>query len=134
MDLNTHGISAIIRNNDGKFLIVKEGRDVFNGSWAPPYGTCEVIDKSEEESVIREIKEKVNLNIMPLKKLITLTADKSTETFSIWSVKLLGGELKIDRNKLSESRWCSMEEVLNLKLFPAADIFFKKIKSGEIEL
>ncbi len=47
MNLSTHGIVALVRNDDGKFLLLEDSRELMRGSWAPPHGRCEVTDESE---------------------------------------------------------------------------------------
>ena len=134
MDLTTHGIVVVIKNNEGKFLLLKESRDLLKGAWAPPHGRCEISDKSEEDGVMRETKEETNLDVRPMKKLITQPADTKVKTVSFWLAEVSGGDLIIDPGEVSESGWFSLEESLKLNLYPGTRIFFEKVKSGDIEL
>lgn len=134
MDLSTHGIVALVRNENDKFLLLRESRDLFNGAWAPPHGRCEATDNSEEDGVVREVKEEVGLDVKPIKKLLTQPADTKVKTVSFWLVEVVGGELVIDPGEASESGWFTLDEALNLDLYPGTKIFFQKVKSGEIEL
>jgi ADP-ribose pyrophosphatase YjhB (NUDIX family) len=134
MDLSTHGIVALVINEDGKFLLLKESRDLLNGAWAPPHGRCEATDNSEEEGVVREVKEEVGLDVKTVKKLLTQPADTKVKTVSFWLVELVGGELEIDPGEASESGWFTLDEALDLNLYPGTNIFFQKVKSGEIGL
>jgi 8-oxo-dGTP diphosphatase len=134
MDLSTHGIVALVRSEEDKFLLLKESRDLLNGAWAPPHGRCEVTDSSEEDGVIREVKEEVGLDVKPIKKLLTQPADTKVKTVSFWLVEVVGGELVIDPGEASESGWFSIDEALNMNLYPGTKVFFQKVKSREIEL
>ena len=134
MDLSTHGIVALVRNNDGQFLLLKESRDLLNGAWAPPHGRCESSDMSEEDGVVREVKEETNLDVVPIKKLLTQPADTKVKTVSFWLVDVLGGDLIVDPGESSDSGWFGLEECLKQNLYPGTKIFFEKVKSGEIVL
>lgn len=87
MELTSHGVVAIV-TLDGKYLLLKESRDLMNGKWAPPPGRCDSEDLTEEDAVIREVKEETNLNVTPVKKIITTPADTKVKTVAFWLVKL----------------------------------------------
>ena len=132
MDLVTHGVVAIVRNNEGKFLLLEEARELLKGAFAPPHGRCETDDFSEENAVIREVKEETNLNIVPIKKLLTQKADTKVKTVTFWLTDLIDGDIEIDSGEVSSYGWFDINEVLELELYPGTRIFFEKIKSGEI--
>jgi len=134
MDLSTHGIVTMIRNENSKYLLLKESRDLYNGAWAPPHGRCDQVDKTEEESVIREVKEETNLYVKPVRKLLTQSADTKVKTVSFWLVDFISGNLVLDPGEASESGWFSVEESLKLSLYPGTKIFFEKVKTGEIDI
>lgn len=134
MDLSSHGVVAIIINSDGKLLLLKEARDIYNGAWAPPHGRCEVDDRTEENAVIREMKEETGLNVRPIRKLYTQHADSKVATVSFWLVRDIGGRLVIDPKESSDSGWFSIDEALKLELYPGTKIFLEKVQRGEINI
>lgn len=135
MAITTHGIIALIRNKEGKFLLIEDAREQVKGMWAPPHGCCEDIDKTEKDGVIRETKEKVGLTVAPLKKILTQSADTTVETVSFWTVDFDNKQqIVLDKEKLSAYGWFTPDEALKLKLYPGTKMFFQKIKSGEIIL
>lgn len=134
MDLTTHGIVAVIQNVEGKFLLLKEARELLNGAYAPPHGRCDATDLSEEKTVIREVKEETNLNIMPIKKILTQKADTKVKTVSFWLTELIDGDLKTNPVEVATYGWFTVDEALGLELYPGTRILFEKIKSNEIDL
>lgn len=134
MDLSSHGVVAVIINSDGKLLLLKEARDIYNGAWAPPHGRCEIDDKTEENAVMREVKEETGLKVQPIKKLYTQHADSKVATVSFWLVREVGGRLAIDQKESSESGWFSIDEALKLKLYPGTKIFLEKVQRDEISI
>ena len=134
MDLSTHGIVALIRNDEGKFLLLEDSRELMHGSWAPPHGRCEDTDESEEACVIRETLEETGLTIKPLKRLLTQQADTKVKTVSFWLVDFVSGKLDIDTSETSRFGWFSIDEALKIKLYPGTKLFFEKVKSGELSI
>ena len=129
--MEKHGIVAVISKNN-KYLLLEDSRELMKGKWAPPHGRCDNTDKSEKESVIREVFEETGLKVKPKKKLWTTKADVKTDTLSFWSVTIKGGKIKIDKEESSNYGWFTLEELLNLELYPATKKFFTLIKNGKI--
>lgn len=134
MDLSSHGIVALIRDKNGKYLLLEDCRKQMLGYWAPPHGRCEATDASEENGVMRETREETGLEVKPVKKLLTQPADTKVKTVSFWLVSLLGGEITIDTSETSNHGWFTVDEALNMKLYPGTKLFFEKVKTGEISL
>lgn len=134
MDLSSHGIVALVRNSENKYLLLEDCRKEMQGYWAPPHGRCEPTDTSEEAGVIRETFEETGLEIKPIKKLLTQPADTKVKTVSFWLVDLIGGQLKIDPSETSNHGWFTIDDALSIKLYPGTKLFFDKVASGEINL
>lgn len=132
-NLSTHGIVALIRNNEGKFLLLEDAREPMKGHWAPPHGRCEDSDITEENGVVREVKEETGLDAKPLKALLTQPADTKVKTVSFWLVETEGHEVQIDEESLRFG-WFSLKEASQLLLYPGTKIFFEKVAKGEINL
>ena len=132
-DLLDYGIAALVVKN-GKYLLLKNSKKAMFGHWAPPHGVCESVDKCEENCVIREVLEKSNLDVKPIKKLWTTKADTMVKTVSFWLVKVINGEIKINKRKSSDYGWFALGEVMKLKLFPATKRFFSLVKENKIKI
>ena len=135
MDLSSHGIVALVRNDEGRFLLLKEARQEMQGCWAPPHGCLESSDKSEEAGVAREVYEETGLHVEPVKKIFSQAADTKVKTVAFWLVDVAGwSNLEIDKTESSDHGWFSLDEVLELKLYPGTRIFFEKVASGDLVL
>jgi len=126
-----HGIVALLIKDD-KFLLLKDSRELMLDYWGPPHGRCEESDENEEETVKREVFEETNLNVSPQKKLWTTTADTKVKTVSFWLTEFISGEILIDKQESSEFGWFTIDEILNLKLYPGTKDFFNLVKNSSI--
>ena len=102
--------------------------------WGPPHGRCEESDESEEDTVKREVFEETCLNVQPQKKLWTTEADTKVKTVSFWLTDFVSGEVAIDSEESSEFGWFTIDEILNLKLYPGTKDFFNLVKRGNIKI
>lgn len=133
MDLSSHGIVALVRSSKGKLLFLEDARKPMKGLWAPPHGRCEASDDSEEQGVIREVKEETGLDVIPIKKIHTQTADTKVKTVSFWLVESDDTKVILDEES-SDSGWFTIEEALNLPLYPGTKSFCEKVRTGELTI
>jgi ADP-ribose pyrophosphatase YjhB (NUDIX family) len=134
MDLSTHGIVALVRNAEGKFLLLKDAREQMKDHWAPPHGRCESTDKSEEAGVIREVYEETKLAVTPVRNILTQPADTKVKTVSFWVVDCQADQLVVLDEESSAYGWYSVDEALDLLLYPGTKLLFEKLKSGQMNL
>lgn len=133
MDLSSHGIVALVRDKEGKFLLLEDAREQMKDLWAPPHGRCEASDFSEEDGVVREVREETGLEVIPIKKVHTQPADTKVKTVSFWVVESSSKDVILDEES-SNSGWFTVEEALGLTLYPGTRRFFNMVKGGEITL
>lgn len=126
-----HGVVVLIIKN-GKFLLLRDSRDLMLGHWGPPHGRCEESDKNEEGAITREVFEETGLTVKPLKNIWTTKADTKVETVSFWLAEIIEGNVLIDKQESSEYGWFSIDEALRLKLYPGTLNFFTLVKQGLI--
>jgi len=134
MDLSSHGIVALVRNDNNQFLLLEDGRAEMHGCWAPPHGRCEPTDTSEEAGVIRETFEETGLKVAPVRKVLTQPADTKVKTVSFWLVDTLSRKINIDTEESSNYGWFTVEEALKLTSYPGTKLFFEKVLRNEINL
>jgi ADP-ribose pyrophosphatase YjhB (NUDIX family) len=137
MDLSSHGVVIVILNEAGEMLFIKDARPAMKDHWAPPHGLCEPdTDNTEEDSVKREAFEKVGLQVTPLKKLYTRSADTKAKTVSFWLAKLVGpADISINPFKSSAHGWYTPKDALaTLTLYPGTKDFLQRVAAGEILL
>ena len=133
MDLSTHGIVALIQNDEEKILLLEDAREQMKGLWAPPHGRCEPSDKSEENGVKREVYEETGLKVEPFRKIHTQAADTKVRTVSFWLVTASTDDVKLD-DESSSSGWFTIQEALALPLYPGTKKFFEMVQRGDIKL
>ncbi|GEM_PF-858839 len=134
MDLQV-GVKAILKNTDGKYLLVKRSDEKYpeiGAKWDIPGGRIEK-GSSLMENLKREIKEEVGLELKETPKLIfaqdIIRPDKHVVRLT-YSGVIEGGPI-LDKTEHTEFKWFTLEELKNLENI---DIFLKevvdKISSG----
>jgi 8-oxo-dGTP diphosphatase len=113
------GVLAVIRNDEGKFLLTKiqaPGKKKAHGKWSFMLGTCD-INESLTDALIREVKEETNLDVSLVRPL--------AHTIEMFDLKILSylvtptyadQEVKLNY-EASESGWFSYEEAIHLDLY-----------------
>lgn len=130
--IKNHGVVVLIRDDQQRFLLLKDSRELMLDYWAPPHGRCDESDKNEKDTVAREALEETNLQVLPFKKVWTTEADTKVKTISFWLAEIISGEIKIDKRESSEYGWFTIDEALNLKLYPGTKKFFVLLKQRDI--
>jgi len=133
MDLSSHGVVALVRNTNGKLLLLEDAREQMKGLWAPPHGRCEREDFTEEAGVIREVKEETGLEVTPIKKVHTQPADTKVKTVSFWLVDCTSTDVTLDEES-SPCGWFAVEEALGMSLCPGTRLFFEMVRDGKITI
>lgn len=130
-----HGIVAIIRNERNEFLLVKEGRinNKYFNHWSGPHGQCNNDDIIEEEAVVREIFEECNLDVIPVRKLFTRSADTKVSTVSFWEAKIKDtSDISLIKanEEISQISWTSIDKIQSgeIQIYPGTIEFFNNIK------
>jgi NADH pyrophosphatase NudC (nudix superfamily) len=116
------GIVVVIKQN-AKYLLIKQNKNPYKGFWAPVHGVVEM-GETEEEAVIRETIEEVNLEVKPIKKLYTSSADYKVDVLHWWLAEYKSGNIKIDLKEASEYGFFSLQELATLQLLPMTKNFF----------
>lgn len=120
---------ALIKNNEGKYLLLKladyyKDFDKFHNAWCPPAGHIKE-NETVEESLIREVKEELSLDIKPIKLISECEQDIPGER-AVWWECLPLGEIINKSSEIAEYGWFSKQETKNMELWPATKKFFEK--------
>ena len=126
MNPSSHGIVALIRNERGEYLLLKDSREPMLGHWAPPHGRCKASDTSEEQAVMREVLEETGLTVKPLKKIATQAADTKVKTVSFWLVQAESTDNIRLNEESSAYGWYDTASLLRLELYPGTRSFFER--------
>ena len=108
-------VCGIIKK-DEKFLIAKRGKGVHEGIWEVPGGKVEK-EESNEEAIIREIKEELELDVKVVKYLMSITDfDEEEIQVHAYLCEIEGGQIHL--NAHTDMKWVSVSD---LKSFGFAD-------------
>ena len=110
-------VDGIVLDDKGKrILLIRRGREPFQGEWALPGGFLEY-DESGEEGVIREVLEETNLQtemIGEFKAVTTPGRDPRGHIVSIvYHLKIVGGEIQ-GGDDAAEAKWHDLKKLPKL--------------------
>jgi len=105
---------ALIRRDDGKVLVIKEGDMPYHGCWVLPGGYVRR-DETAENAVVREIREEVGIEVAP-RKVTGVYDDFSNDVdgqrvhyvLIVFEAKIIAGEAKVSR-EAAEYAWMNFD-------------------------
>jgi 8-oxo-dGTP diphosphatase len=106
--------ACVIKDSEGKYLLVQEARPKVYGLWNLPAGH---VDKGEsiESAAVRETKEESGLDVELLEK-IGIWQDKVEEPIRhAFTVKIIGGEVRPQPEEILDAKWYSFNEIVNMR-------------------
>ncbi|CAN5138564.1 hypothetical protein BH09PAT3_BH09PAT3_5470 [soil metagenome] len=105
---------AIIRDTQGRYLLVQERQEKVRGLWNIPAGWADN-DESPDQAAIRETKEEVGMDIVigaePLHRFVN--EQKQSEYYAFLAQEY-SGELVVQANELLDAKWLSYQDVVKL--------------------
>ena len=105
-------VAVILR--DGKLLVIRRAPSVsYAGHWAPPSGRIEP-GETQAAAVEREMREELGLTVRPLAKVWECPTDDGAYALHWWTARPLTHELVLDPGEVSEARWVTRAEYLEL--------------------
>ena len=120
-------VAGIILNDKNEVLIArrKEGKSL-EGYFEFPGGKVEA-GETEEESLIREIKEEINIDIEILEYF-----DTSIHRYNELNIKLIAYKCRTNVNPKKSTdhdllKWVNVEDLVNYKISPADIPFVNKL-------
>lgn len=107
--------SALIKNEEGKYLAVKLNKEIIGGVFVPPGGKLEQ-NETIRECIIREVKEELNIDI-EIKKLEAITEEEYADghwVFIMYGASIISGTPQImEPEKILEIKWVDLSEFKN---------------------
>lgn len=130
-------VFAVIRNAEGKFLMQKRHHPktpAVHDKWEFPGGGID-FGSSPKETLIRECKEEIGCIVVPERLLPLIehnvwehTDRPSVQVFLLcYLCHISEGEPRPMDEEVSEVRWCTREEAMQLDTLPAVKPFFEVI-------
>src|SRR5215208_4824055 len=110
-DGRMHGVAVAVRRDDGKWLMVRRSKNV--GSPLKvcfPGGTVEP-GESQQDAVVREMKEELGLNVRPIKQVWKHEFPDKPLTLWGWLAELENGsEMTMNEDEIAEVFWLGPKE------------------------
>lgn len=125
-------VAAIIIDNNKILIVRRSDKMKLAGMWEFPGGKIEQ-GESEEQCIIREIKEELNINISIHRHFLN---NKYKYEFgeiylSSYICKIENGSIKLSEH--DDYKWISVNELINFKFAPADESIVKKLIEEGIE-
>jgi 8-oxo-dGTP pyrophosphatase MutT (NUDIX family) len=120
-------IVAVLRRAD-RLLVIKRGPAARRpGYWAPLSGTLEP-GETQEEALVREVREEVGLTVRPLAKVWESETDDGIFRLRWWTADPGTDEVVADPGEVGDARWVTAEEFLAMDpVFDGDRAFFERI-------
>jgi 8-oxo-dGTP diphosphatase len=127
------GVVAVIHRG-GRILFIKRAEGTPHpGVWAPPSGEIDP-GESQEATLVREVREEVDLEVRPLRCVRQSVSASGTHTLYWWLAEPVGETLTLDASEASEARWVTAAEFAVLSpTFPGDCDFFNGIWPKEAD-
>ena len=110
-DGRVHGVAVAVRRDDGKWLMVRRSRNV--GSPLKvcfPGGTVEA-GESQEEAVVREMREELGLKVRPVKQVWKHEFPDKALTLFGWIAQVENGsQMQVNEDEIAEVFWMDAAE------------------------
>lgn len=119
-------ISRNRANGEEEYLLAKPNKDYgeFTGYWYAPGGKIEP-GESEEEALVRELKEELNLEIEPLRKIAETPGDVPNQITYWWFCEAKG-DMQVNKEELIEAGYFTLKEMDSMDMWPANKKFFQE--------
>ncbi|MFF4357909.1 NUDIX domain-containing protein [Streptomyces sp. NPDC001604] len=120
-----------VLHRGGRVLAIRRGPGVPRpGYWQPLSGKVEP-GETQEQAVVREVREEVGLTVSPLAKVWESETDDGLFRLHWWTADATTGEIVPDPVEVAETRWVTPEEFLALTpVFDGDREFFERNLPG----
>ena len=106
---------AVVRDGEGRVLLVQRGHEPSLGLWSVPGGRIEP-GESARAAAAREVREETGLDVHIGAELVrVVVGDYEITDFA---ATVAGGELRAG-DDAADVRWCTLEELATLPLTPS---------------
>jgi len=136
--MNIKVVTGGVLEKDGRFLLVEENQKICKGKWNIPAGG---LDENESliEGAKREIYEETGckVEITGILEIINEILEGVNVVCFFFDTKIIAENINADGEEISNVKWFTYEEILNMKDKLRADGYFlstiKKKKDNKIQ-
>ena len=132
--MNIKVVTGGILEKDGKFLLVQENQNICKGKWNVPAGG---LDENESlmEGAKREIYEETGckVEITGILEIINEILEGVNVVCFFFDTKIISENIKADGEEISNVKWFTYEEILNMKDKLRADGYFLSTIKNKID-
>lgn len=132
--MNIKVVTGGILEKDGKFLLVQENQKICKGKWNVPAGG---LDENESliEGAKREIYEETGckVEITGILEIVNEILEGVNIVCFFFDTKIISENIKADGEEISNVKWFSYEEIINMKDKLRADGYFLSTIKNKIE-
>ncbi len=106
---------CVIRNDEGKYLLVQEKQQKVYGLWNLPAGH---VDKNEsiEDAAVREAREETGYEVVLQDKIGIYHETVASPVRHAFIARIIGGDLHVQENEILDAAWFSYQEITEMKL------------------
>lgn len=103
---------VVVREKDGKYLMVQEKRSDVYGKWNLPAGRIDP-GESSVDAAVREAREETGyiVKLIDDKPLLQEHITSAGRSFYFYKAAIAGGELYVDPNEVLDVKWCTFDEI-----------------------
>jgi 8-oxo-dGTP diphosphatase len=125
-----HVVVCLLKNKHGEYLMTRPSDEKkfgkYQDAWAFPGGHVHE-NESTREAIVREIKEELNIDVIPIKLIAEQVFDIPGETAFWWECNMKNVNQFISiSSEISEYKWVDSENIKTLKIWPAMEKFLKQ--------
>ncbi|MEJ7771743.1 MAG: NUDIX hydrolase [Geodermatophilaceae bacterium] len=111
-------VVAVLRRDDRVLVIQRGPLVLLPGYWTPLSGRIEP-GESQQDAVVREVREEIGLGVVPLAKVWECLTDDGDFVLHWWTAEAEAGEFELDTREfdpreVSDARWVSRNEFLQM--------------------
>ena len=119
------GVVAIIER-DRRYLMIRRPDDIRAGGYWCFVGGAIEDGESQEQALVREVREEVGLEVAPGEKVWECLSIHKEWILHCWTVRDSGGEVQADPREVAEYRWLTVDQIMGLpQLMPSVPEFFR---------
>ncbi len=119
------GIVAIIERAGRYLMIRRPDHTRAGGYWCFVGGAIED-GESQEQALVREVREEVGLEVAPGEKVWECLSIYKEWILHCWTVRDSGGEVQAEPEEVAEYRWLTVDQIMRLaQLMPSVPEFFR---------